>query len=114
MKRRTKIASIVGSAVLAATGIGLTTATASAGDVVYDSCSTAHTVTTDDNGITVICEDWPKGSGNHWMPKITPAGGLPTVGLWDTCPIAGLQAQISGGSHVTCVRAFSDYAWFMY
>jgi len=90
------------------------TSTASSGDVVYQSCSTAHAVTTDDNDITVICEDWPKFAGNKWMPKLTPSGGLPTVSLWGTCSVPGLQAKISGGSTVTCVRAFSDYAWFMY
>lgn len=95
-------------------GPSVTTSSASPGDVVYQSCSTDHAITTDDNGVRVICEDWPLGTSSKWMPLLLDTTTMPTVSELDLCYIPGLQAKKSGSPSniLECSRHFSGYVYW--
>lgn len=91
------------------------TASANAGDDVYQGCSSwtrNHEVTTDDNGIQVYCDEWPKGGNLIWNPVLTP-GTIPTKSYLSACPVSGLRAKTSGNTDLICGRSFDDY-YYLY
>ena len=114
MKMKSKVSLALAAA--AASAISLFTfsspAGADPGDDIYQSCSTAHEITVDDNGVEVICEQWPYGGSNVWMPILEP-DPMPTVADMQVCYVPGLKAHlINSGQYRVCSRHFDGYHYW--
>jgi hypothetical protein len=88
-------------------------ASANPGDVVYQTCSSFtrnHEVTIEDNGIEVICEEWPMGGDLVWMPVLRP-NPIPTVAEFQQCYVPGLVGK-TGSNELVCSRHFDKYVYW--